>query len=463
MESLADFSDGPGFSIVLFETEEQARDTATTGARPRRSQPAVAIFAWSQPRAVFAAVPWGRGFSPVSSAELDPNGPRARGSAPALDARNAAVAAVRSGRLDLKSSYIDQREKVVILFLLRARGSAQASRPGLSATATENENETIERKQCMEIAGKVVLITGASSGIGRASARLFARRGARLALAARSAEKLAQLASELPDALAVPTDLRDEAAVRQMVTQTQEHYQRIDVLINNAAQGQFAPIEKINLEIYRTIFEVNVVSVIAAMQEVIPIMRAQGGGVIINISSGVSKIRTGVLLLDMVDNSINLCEDTSGRFFCQWTVQTGHLFQKRGSHSVLLLALSPTSSPDDPSTQLASSAFKRKSAPMDMRAPREPSIVCCSAGGHGWSPLPKALHRPFATSLLCSHAQCLVRTHKMVIGPPPLQVGKQVWRLLRCRPGAPCERCYPMAHRQIDPLNESRIQPPREA
>ena len=142
----------------------------------------------------------------------------------------------------------------------------------------------------MEIAGKVVLITGASSGIGLATARLFARKGARLALAARSAEKLAQLASELPDALAVPTDLRDEAAVRRMVTQMREHYQRIDVLINNAAQGQFAPIEKMNLEIYRTIFEVNVVSVIAAMQEVIPIMRAQGGGVIINISSGASKI-----------------------------------------------------------------------------------------------------------------------------------------------------------------------------
>ena len=170
------------------------------------------------------------------------------------------------------------------------RGSAASSRPGLSTTATENEHETIERKQCMEIAGKVVLITGASSGIGLVTARLFAQKGAKLALAARSAEKLAQLASELPDALALPTDLRDEAEVRRMVTQTREHYQRIDVLINNAAQGQFAPIENMNLGIYRTIFEVNVVSVIAAMQEVIPIMRAQGGGVIINISSGASKI-----------------------------------------------------------------------------------------------------------------------------------------------------------------------------
>jgi NADP-dependent 3-hydroxy acid dehydrogenase YdfG len=92
----------------------------------------------------------------------------------------------------------------------------------------------------MEIAGKVVLITGASSGIGLATARLFAQKGAKLALAARSAEKLAQLASELPDAIAVPTDLRDEAAVRHMVAQTQEYYKRIDVLINNAGQGLVA-------------------------------------------------------------------------------------------------------------------------------------------------------------------------------------------------------------------------------
>ena len=142
----------------------------------------------------------------------------------------------------------------------------------------------------MEIAGKVVLITGASSGIGLATARLFAQKGAKLALAARSTETLEQLARELPEALAVPTDLRDEAEVRRMVAQTQEYYKRIDVLINNAGQGLNMSIEKVNVDTYRSVFELNVVSVIVAMQEVIPIMRAQGRGVIINISSGTSKI-----------------------------------------------------------------------------------------------------------------------------------------------------------------------------
>ena len=142
----------------------------------------------------------------------------------------------------------------------------------------------------MEIAGKIVLITGASSGIGLATAHLFAQKGAKLALVARSAEKLKQLVSELPEAIAVPTDMRDEAAVRRMVAQTREYYKRIDVLINNAGQGLNVPIEKVNIDAYRSVFELNVVSVIVAMQEVVPIMRAQGGGVIINISSGTSKI-----------------------------------------------------------------------------------------------------------------------------------------------------------------------------
>jgi len=142
----------------------------------------------------------------------------------------------------------------------------------------------------MDIAGKVVLITGASGGIGLATARLLAQKGARLALAARSTEKLEQVAAELPDAIALPTDMRNEADIHKMIDQTQRQFGRIDVLINNAGQGLHTPIEKVDLEQYRSVFELNVVSVIAAMQEVIPIMRAQGGGIIINISSGTAKI-----------------------------------------------------------------------------------------------------------------------------------------------------------------------------
>jgi NADP-dependent 3-hydroxy acid dehydrogenase YdfG len=141
----------------------------------------------------------------------------------------------------------------------------------------------------MELTNKVVLITGASEGIGLATAQLFARAGAKVALAARSAEKLERVASALPDAIAMPTDLRDEQRVKQMVAQTKQYYGRIDVLINNAGQGMYVPIEQANLQHYRSVFELNVISVIGVMQAVIPIMRAQGGGVIVNISSGLAK------------------------------------------------------------------------------------------------------------------------------------------------------------------------------
>ncbi len=141
----------------------------------------------------------------------------------------------------------------------------------------------------MDITDKVAIITGASGGIGLATAQLFAARGARVALVARSAERIQQIATELPGALAVPTDMRDTAAVQQMIAQVNQLYGRIDILINSAGQGMHVPVAEADLDAYRAVFELNVVSVLNAMQAVIPIMRAQGGGVIINISSGLSR------------------------------------------------------------------------------------------------------------------------------------------------------------------------------
>ena len=141
----------------------------------------------------------------------------------------------------------------------------------------------------MEIFGKVAIITGASGGIGLAAARLFAERGAKVALVARSAERLAALAADLPDALAVPTDMRDPTAIHAMVAQVQEHYGHIDVLVNNAGQGMHVPVAEAAPDDYRAVLELNVVSVLVAMQAVLPVMRAQGGGVIVNISSGLSR------------------------------------------------------------------------------------------------------------------------------------------------------------------------------
>lgn len=140
----------------------------------------------------------------------------------------------------------------------------------------------------MDIRNKTVIITGASSGIGLSTAKLLAGRGAKLALASRSKDKLEKLASELPGSFVVPADMTKFSEIKRMVDRTEEHFGRIDALINNAGQGYDAPIEKIDVGTLHYIFDLDVVGPLVAMQHVIPIMRKQGGGAIVNISSGLA-------------------------------------------------------------------------------------------------------------------------------------------------------------------------------
>ena len=141
----------------------------------------------------------------------------------------------------------------------------------------------------MQIKDKFAIVTGASGGIGLAVARLLAQGGATVVLAARSADKLKQLEREIPGSFAVPTDMRKQEDIRQLVQQTEQKFGRIDILINNAGQGLLSPVAAIDLKDYREIMELNVFAVLEAMQAVIPIMRKQGGGTILNVSSLVSK------------------------------------------------------------------------------------------------------------------------------------------------------------------------------
>ena len=137
-----------------------------------------------------------------------------------------------------------------------------------------------------KLSGKVAIVTGASSGIGLATARLLARHGVKVALVSRSKEKLEKLAGELPGSLAVPADMTDIPQVKRMVERTKGHYGRIDILINNAGRGYDAPVELIDISTFRYIYDLNIVGPIVAMQQVIPVMKKQGGGSIVNISSG---------------------------------------------------------------------------------------------------------------------------------------------------------------------------------
>jgi short-subunit dehydrogenase len=138
----------------------------------------------------------------------------------------------------------------------------------------------------MNIKNKVVIVTGASNGIGRAAAILLAKRGAKVALVARSEDKLNKLAHKLDDSFSRPTDMTNILAIKKMIDDVIKHYGRIDVLINNAGQGYDASIEKTSLTNLHHIFDLDLVGPLVAMQQVIPFMKRKKQGSIINISSG---------------------------------------------------------------------------------------------------------------------------------------------------------------------------------
>ena len=144
----------------------------------------------------------------------------------------------------------------------------------------------------MDVRDKVVIITGASMGIGEATAKVFAEAGAKLVLAARSVDKLNALVKSLPtECLVVPTDMTNQPQVKALIDKACEHFGHVDVLINNAGQAAAGAIATVDPEHYRQIIDLNLFGPLYAIQAIVPKMKAQpDGGVIINISSNVSKM-----------------------------------------------------------------------------------------------------------------------------------------------------------------------------
>jgi short-subunit dehydrogenase len=140
----------------------------------------------------------------------------------------------------------------------------------------------------MNTLNKVAIVTGASMGIGEATAKLISEKGAKVALVARSKDKLDQLSQNLPSSIAIQADMTKIDDIKNMVKKTEQHFGRIDILVNNAGQGYDAPIEKTDVNTVHHIFNLNVIGPLVAMQHVIPIIRKQGGGAIVNISSGLA-------------------------------------------------------------------------------------------------------------------------------------------------------------------------------
>jgi NADP-dependent 3-hydroxy acid dehydrogenase YdfG len=139
------------------------------------------------------------------------------------------------------------------------------------------------------LAGRVALITGASSGIGEATALALARAGAAVALSARRKDRLDDLAQRIEAldarALVLPGDVVDEAVAAAAVASTVAHFGRIDILINSAGIIQAGGIENANTDEYRRVFEVNLLATVSTCKAALAPMKAQGAGDIINISS----------------------------------------------------------------------------------------------------------------------------------------------------------------------------------
>jgi NAD(P)-dependent dehydrogenase (short-subunit alcohol dehydrogenase family) len=136
---------------------------------------------------------------------------------------------------------------------------------------------------------RVAIVTGASRGIGAAIARLLAQRGWRLVLAARSGAELEELAGELPEAVAVPTDVTRAEDVQRLVETARVRFGRVDALINNAGLTHVAPFEQTSEEAFDRMMAVNVKGPFLCTQAVLPLMREQGSGEILNLLSVAAK------------------------------------------------------------------------------------------------------------------------------------------------------------------------------
>lgn len=150
----------------------------------------------------------------------------------------------------------------------------------------------------IDLSGKAIAITGASSGIGEATALACTAAGASVALAARRADRIEALAQRITDehgagrAVAIPTDVGEEAQARAFVEGAHAQLGRLDGLVNNAGVMLLGPIENAPTEEWRRMVHANLFGVLYCTHAALPLLRAQGGGDVVNVSSVAGRVAT---------------------------------------------------------------------------------------------------------------------------------------------------------------------------
>ena len=161
------------------------------------------------------------------------------------------------------------------------------------------------------IEGKVVVITGASSGLGEATARMLSAQGAAVVLGARRVDRIEALAKELSDAcgkaLALQTDVTRAADVQRLVDAAVEKFGRIDVLVNNAGLMPSSPLERLKIDDWDRMIDVNIKGVLYGIAAALPHMKAQKGGHIVNVSSVAGhKVRAGTAVYSATKHAVRV-------------------------------------------------------------------------------------------------------------------------------------------------------------
>ena len=161
------------------------------------------------------------------------------------------------------------------------------------------------------IEGKVVVITGASSGLGEATARMLSAQGAVVVLGARRVDRIEALAKELSDAggkaLALRTDVTRAADVQRLVDAAVEKFGRVDVLVNNAGLMPSSPLERLKIDDWDRMIDVNIKGVLYGIAAALPHMKAQKGGHIVNVSSVAGhKVRAGTAVYSATKHAVRV-------------------------------------------------------------------------------------------------------------------------------------------------------------